>query len=267
MTRFLKIAMLCSVACTTAALWTARPANAQSIIDPLLDPIIGGVPNKPDEATESYDKGAITQLMKIVELTKVLGGGITQLVETVMKQTVALDSIRDAHIGRRDIPLHNTEEDVLAREGGTGLLEMATSALDGAVDAPEGVKAALTEFRTNYKLDDVFELKDDKAVSLGFAARASAHGAIAASTAEESYKRANESMTRISGYLETLENSNDLKTSVDLNTRVMIEMTQQLNESLRTQAAIASVAGTYYMILGAEVGGKDGWSNLVNFNR
>ncbi|PSS60636.1 hypothetical protein C6558_32175 [Ensifer sp. NM-2] len=267
MNRVFKIALLLGAACTTPALVTAGPANAQSIIDPLLDPVVGPLPDKPDDATNSHDAGAIEQLMKVVALTKVMGGGITQLVEAVIAQTVSIEKIRDAHIGKRNIPLHNTAEDVQAREGGKGLLEMATSALDGAVDAPAGVQAALETYRTNYKLDDAFAMKDDTAISRGFAARASAHGAIAASTAEEAYKRANDSMKRIGDYLNSLENSADLKTSVDLNTRVMIEMTQQLNESLRTQAAMTAVASSYFMILGGEIGRDDGWSNFVNFDR
>jgi uncharacterized protein YdbL (DUF1318 family) len=99
------------------------------------------------------------------------------------------------------------------------------------------------------------------------AARASAQGAIAASTAEDSYKRANASMARLDGYIAALQNSADLKTSMDINTRVTIELVQQLNETLRTQAAIASMAGTYFMIMGGEAGEGDSLSGLVNFNR
>jgi hypothetical protein len=53
---------------------------------------------------------------------------------------------------------------------------------------------------------------------------------------------------------------------MDINTRVMIEAVQQMNEMLRTQAAIASITGTYFMVLGGEIG-QDDTLNLYNFNR
>ncbi|WP_188129075.1 type IV secretion system protein [Rhizobium sp. NFACC06-2] len=237
------------------------------MIAPLSDPVIGRAPSRPTNASESYDERAIEELMRMVALTKIIGGGVTQLFDSAVAQTAAITGLRDAQIGRRNIPFPFQQEDVGGRDGGPGLLEMATGALDDAVDAPEEFRAALSRFKQTYKLDKAFALKNDRAASLAFAAHASAQGAIAASTAEQSFKRANDSMSRINGYLQALDNSSDIKTSIDLNTRVMLEMTQQMNESLRTQAAIASVAGTYFMVLGGEIGGDDAWSNLINFNR
>jgi hypothetical protein len=47
----------------------------------------------------------------------------------------------------------------------------------------------------------------------------------------------------------------------------MIEIAQQLNESVRTQAALTSTAATYFMMVGGESGEDDWVDGLKNFNR
>lgn len=242
-------------------------AMSQGLLRQIAEPIIGTIPNGASDAQITHDEVSIEQLLKLVDLTRTVGGSLSELYEKVVNQTTALEKIRDAQLGKKDVPLHDSEEEVQAREGGEGLREMAQGALDGNLVAPEGYKKALDNFRLDFDLDKAFALKDDKSKSLAFAAQATAKGAIASATAEESYKRANFSMARLDNYILALQDSNDLKTSVDLNTRVMIEMAQQINESLRTDAAITSIAGAYFMVLGGEAGQEGILDGLKNFNR
>jgi hypothetical protein len=266
MTRFLRTALLCSAYLIPVGFPLAG-AVAQDVVTPAPDPVIGAAPAGPSGAQDSHDEVAIQQLMKIVELSKLIGGGVSQLFGATQTQTQALGAIRDAQIGTKTFPVHNDPDEVTGRQGGAGLKEMATGALNGAAVGPQALIDALTAFRTDYRLDKAFALQNDPSFSKAMTARAAAQGAIAASTAEDSYKRADVSMTRLENYIGALQNSADLKTSMDINARVSIELAQQLNESLRTQAAIASMAGTYFMIIGAESGKDDFLSGLTKFNR
>ncbi len=172
----------------------------------------------------------------------------------------------DAVSGRKPFPVNNGEADVAARKGGPGLWEMANAALSCETVGPGGIQKTLTEFCKRYGLGDAFALRNDKLLSNVNNAHVSAQGAVTASIAEDSYKRANASMGRINGYIAALETSNDLKTSVDINTRVMTEVAQQLNETLRTQAAIASAVGSYLMVFGADGAQRDGVSDPIDLN-
>ncbi|PAP97974.1 MAG: hypothetical protein EOR30_31720 [Mesorhizobium sp.] len=252
-----------------------REARAQeSQITPAPLPSIGVVPAAPDGAQVTFDKNAVELLTYLVEMCRLLGGGMSQLVASA--QTAEHLLIENREVGKallssisgpKRFPVNNGKADVAAREGGPSLREMVDDALNGRGVGPGGIQAALTEFRARYRLDQAFALHNDQHLSKVIIANGSARGAVAASTAEESYKRANASMGRITGYITALENSNDLKSSVDINTRVMIEIAQQINETLRTQAAIASLAGSYFMALGAESAEPAAIRDLLDFNR
>ncbi|RLQ85251.1 type IV secretion system protein [Notoacmeibacter ruber] len=246
-----------------AAAATPSTVLAQDVVTPATEPTVTA-PTKPDDADESFDENAIQQLMKIVQLSRYIGGGIGQIFASLQTQQEMLESIRDAQTGPKDFP--DLGEDT-GREGGLGLKEMADGAMGGAVEGPEAMVAAFEKFRENYYLEDAFALQDDELPSKKMVARLSSQGAIAASTAEASYKRANAGMERLDGYATALAASEDLKTSIDINTRVMIEVAQQINETLRTQAALASVAGGFFMMLGGEVGQDDTFIDMKTFNR
>ncbi|TIL22206.1 MAG: hypothetical protein E5Y88_29075 [Mesorhizobium sp.] len=243
-------------------------------ITPLPLPPIGALPPAPDGAQATFDENALEVLTSMTEMSRLIGGGIAQLFASALTAENLMTRINDAAqaqraavSGPKPFPVNNSGAEVAAREGGPGLSEMANAALGGETVGPQGVQAALTGFRNRYHLDDAFAHGNDKLHANAIIAHVSAQGAVTASTAEDSYKRANASMGRINGYITALESSNDLKTSVDINTRVMIEIAQQLNETLRTQAAIASLAGSYFMALGAESAEPESIRGLEDFNR
>ncbi|MEI9420780.1 hypothetical protein O7A70_06320 [Mesorhizobium sp. Cs1299R1N1] len=244
-------------------------------IAPAPLPPIAALPAAPDGAQASYDKNAVELLTYVVELSRLMGGGTAQLLASAHVAENLLSRIQEAAqaqlaaiSGPKPFPQNNGEADVAARKGGPGLWEMATAALNGETVGSDGIQAALVKIRKLYHLDDAFALRNDKLLSNVMVAHSAAQGAVAAAAAEDSYRRANDSMGRINGYVTALGTSGDLKTSVDINTRVMIEVAQQLNETLRTQAVIASVAGTYLMSLGAEAAEPDTVRNLFdNFDK
>lgn len=249
--------------CISAAMLPAHAAPPVKLPDPIVDLI----PGASGDAESSHDEIAIGQLMKIVELARSIGGGIVQLYNTVVNQAADLEKMREAQNGPKTIPLNNLLEEEAERAGGPGLNEMAKSALDGAPSSPEAVNEALAEFKRVFGLEESFALKDSDTLTKVFVANASAMGAISSSVAEVAYKRAGKSMDRLPSYIEAIETSPDLKTSVDINTRVMVELTQQVNESLRTQSATTSLVGMYFMILGGEVGKQSSLKGLEEYNR
>jgi hypothetical protein len=258
MNRHFRTVLLGSVIVLPISL-TASGAAAQVTVTEAPDPVVGAVPAGPSGAHESHDQVATGQLMKIEELSRQISGGVTQIFTSAQTQEQslgdidkAIGQIQGAAIGTKTFPVLNGPTETAARQGGTGLTDMAGAALAGSPTGPADVLAALQVFTTQFGLDKAFALIKDPAVSKQLAASAAAMGAVAAATGEASYNRANLSMARLDGYITALQASADLKTSVDINTRVMIEVAQQLNESLRTQAALTSTAATYFMILGRE---------------
>jgi hypothetical protein len=55
-------------------------AAAQDVVTPAPDPVVGAAPAAPAGATETYDEVATQQLMKIVDLSRLIGGGVSQLI-------------------------------------------------------------------------------------------------------------------------------------------------------------------------------------------
>jgi len=253
--------------CFASSVTPFHIAFAQQVITPAPEPVTGQPPSAPDDAQESHDQIAILQLMKVVELSKLVAGGIGQLFDAAKSQKEALDIIRDAQVGPKAFPLFNSAEEVEGRGGGEGLNEMAEGAMNGALNAPKNLTEALAAFRQKFGLDNAFELRNDELPSKKMLAELAARGSIGGATAEDAYKRANASSDRLDQYIVALTASRDLKTSIDINTRVMIELTQQTNESVRTQSVIASMVGTYFMVLAGGASEKDWVDNLKDFNR
>ena len=75
-------------------------------------------------------------------------------------------------------------------------------------------------------------------------AAVAAAGLTAVATGEDGYTRSNEGMTRVNSLIGQIDATPDLKASVDLNTRVMAEVAQQMNEMMRVMSAQTSAQGT-----------------------
>lgn len=264
MTRLSSLALLVIVFSGTVPVGPLS-AVAQEVITPAPDPNVGEVPDGGD-AQATHDTVAIRQLMKVVDLSRLISGGIVQLFNFSQGQKLVLDRMYDAQTGKTVIPELADQGDE-NREGGEGLIELVASALSGALNGPASMVEAFNDLKTTFKLEDPFGLQNDELFSKKMVAQLAAKGAVASSVSENSYKRANASMDRLGDYVTALEASMDLKTSIDINTRAMIELTQQTNESLRTQAAISSMIGTYLMVLSSEASAKDWTDNLKDFNR
>jgi len=220
-------------------------AKAQSVtVVPVPLPSIGAVPNVTDTEQQTHDADVIKQLMYVVELSRLIGGGISQIFGSTQSMTSLLGVIRDtvnaqltAITGIKTIPLANGPDEVSARDGGTTIREMVAAGLAGSLTAPADIASAFSLFATTYQLAGAFAYKDSDTLSEVIVGYMAANGAVAASISEHSYLSANASMGRIDGYI----------TALGINTRVNIEVAQQLNEMLRNQAALTTLAGFYFM--------------------
>ncbi|OCP23567.1 MULTISPECIES: type IV secretion system protein [unclassified Ensifer] len=230
-------------------------ANAQTpTVTPLTRPTIGAVPTATATEQETHDVDTIEQLMYLVELSRLIGGGISQILGATQQMSTLLGAIRDAAnaqltaiTGPKTFPIGNGPDEVSGRGGGTTIRQMVTDGLAGNLSGPPDIASAFSQFATTYKLALAFGYKDSDTLAEAVIAYMAANGAVASSISEHSYLSANASMGRIDGYITALGASPDLKTSVDINTRVNLEVAQQLNEMLRNQAALTTLAGFYFM--------------------
>jgi len=247
--------LMASVLLALAPIGSQVSASAQTAtITPAPLPAIGTVPDAASGEQKTHDASAIEELMYVVELSRLIGGGISQILQSTQSMAGLLTALRDtahaqlvAMTGIKTIPYPNTPEDTAARNGGTTFREMVTAALAGGLTAPADIASAFSQFVTTYQLTKAFAYQTSDTFAEVILAYMAANGAVAASISEHSYLSANASMDRIDGYVTALAASADLKTSLDINTRVNIEVAQQLNEMLRNQAALTSLAGFYFM--------------------
>lgn len=231
-------------------------AKAQSAtVTPVPLPSIGTVPTATGSEQEAHDEDSVRQLMYLVELSRLMGGGISQLFASSQSMTSLLGFIRDtanaqlaAITGSKTIPMANGSKEIAAREGGTTIREMASEGLGGAIANPPDISTAFAGLKETYGLDKALEYQNEDTLSQVTVAHMASYGAVGAASAERVYKRANESMGRIDGYITALGASPDLKTSIDINTRVNIEVAQQLNEMLRSQATLTTMVSMYYVV-------------------
>ena len=253
----------------------ASVANAQSVpVTSIPLPPIEQVPAASSNEQKTHDGNSIQQLMYVVELSRLIAGGISQLFNSSQSMTSLLGLIRDtanaqltAVTGTKTIPLANTPGDIASREGGPSLRELAIEGLEGAVAGPKDVATAFLQFTAMYKLNKAFDFRNRDSLTQVAVAHMASHGAVAAATAENSYKSANESMGRLNGYITALATSPDIKTSLDINARVNIELIQQMNELLRSQAALTTLAGFYFMSAASVQADSERVLNFDNFNR
>ncbi len=237
------------------AIVPASVAHAQTVtVTPLPAPTNGGAPAAGSDEDKTHDADAIEQLLNLVELSRYIGGGISQIFGSFQSMTSLLGAIRDtanaqltAVTGTKTVPLANGPDDIAARDAGPGVRQMATEGLGGAVASPPDISTVFSNLVTTYELDKVFKYNDETRLNEVTMAHMASYGAVAVAIGDRAYKRANTSMGRIDGYITALGASADLKTSLDINTRANIELAQQLNELVRTQATLTTIAGMYYV--------------------
>lgn len=140
----------------------------------------------------------------------------------------------------------NSAPDIAARESADSLSAIMSGAMTGSSipGNSSGLTARIDELKGTFALPDINAfLTSDTPQDRAIATQAGA-GLAAVATAEDTYARANTSMGRVNQLIGQIDDTADLKASVDYNTRMLGEIAVLLNESLRLQAAQTNAAGT-----------------------
>ena len=215
------------------------------------------VPDAPEDAQLSHDEFSIEQLMMLVELARQenatifeLLRGADDIVSLSEKQLETSKEQLDAITGPTELNIENIDDP----DDRLTIRTLAEQGLSGTVSAGEDVSVAYTAYVDAFELQAALDKHEDKLFSQKMLANTAAYGAAVAANAEGSHKRAIKSAENVDQYLTALNSSEDLKTSVDVNTRVNIELIQQVNELVRLQADNNTIVAFYYLLNAA---GKD----------
>ncbi len=159
--------------------------------------------------------------------------------------------------------LYNSGAQLAARGSALSLDDIINSASNGGAikgDTNDRLKAIVEDLKKKYPLKDYHKYsnektnkkytKEDREFERGFK-RVSSSGIAAVALAKRSYQVANESMRRSNSYLNDITNTADIKESIDLNSRILVELLQMNNENLRLQAAFTTVSGSFSIQGGA----------------
>jgi Type IV secretion system proteins len=196
---------------------------------------------------EVHDADAITQLELVVKSQDSVVENQKVQIERLDSQLTALQKQLEAMTGVKNMStLDAGKYDI---EAAKSLKALADAAIAGG-GAPARIEAAMKDYLEKFDVKDFEKLKklkdSKKALSLTAVALASA------GTAEDSYIRSNESSKRIAKYVEAIDKTPDVKASVDLNTRVLAEVIQSLNENLRAEAATTSVVSALVLTMATD---------------
>jgi len=232
-----------------------EPPTGSSPPTPAPPPLPYKVPGMPTGAKEVYDKRMLEQMLYLVNDTRRMlnraNATLKELEDHKLlfeKMTTSGRKSLEAITGEKNIRMHNKAEDIAKRKAGPSMQKVMLGMFPGNKEAGSGrIKNLIQEIAHRYELEAMFTATGSSTADPRTMA-VSAQAIFAAATAEDGYMRSNESMDRLEDYMKKINNTdNDLKTAVDLNTRVLAEIAQQINETLRVQAATASVNSSFVL--------------------
>jgi hypothetical protein len=234
----------------------AQEAGETPVTPSELTPAPVVPPKKPADATESYDANAVQQLLTISKNTSdtfirlddlLKSNGLVQTVLGNVRQVTedTQATLDTALTGVKTVPMNDTADDAVARSDTGSMRALAVQMMGGGAPALAAIATIMAEIRTGFSIDTVFENAQSGEIEDIIVANSAGHALAGMVVGEASYASANASMLRLNGYIAALGTSPDLKTSIDLNTRVMIELTQQTNEAVRTNSATTMLIAAY----------------------
>ena len=166
---------------------------------------------------------------------------------TLINQYNTLVSQLTAITGPRDIAnLLNTSADILDRQAGdslSGIIDAATTGAEIAGNVAR-ISERIDALRDNFSLGRLAdfiesEFPQDRAIAETAGAALAAIG-----TAEDSYHRANAAMERVSDLIGRIDGNEDIKASIDFNTRMLAEVAVLLNEQIRLMSTLTNAEAT-----------------------
>lgn len=139
----------------------------------------------------------------------------------------------------------NGAADKTARKAATDLKSIIDGAISGnAIAGNVGdMNSIISDLKSRFKLDDLASFNTSDIASNKAIASLAGSGLAAVATADDSYKRADAAVGRVTELVDQIDSTVDLKASVDFNTRVNAEVAFLLLELIRVQSAQTNAAG------------------------
>jgi hypothetical protein len=211
---------------------------------------------------EVNDAKALEQLLLIVEgQAKVVKNQTDQIqkqvdqIDKLDEQLAALQLQLEAMTGNKNMStLSGASAADSPLKAAESLSALADSALNGG-GAGGRVDEIIAELKTKFDFKNLDEMISSKDKRFAMRARIIGIGLASAATAEDQYIRSNEAMARLATYIGEIDKTPDLKASVDLNTRVLTEVLQSINENFRTEATVASINSSFALEVMSEMYG------------
>ncbi|MCY1741005.1 type IV secretion system protein [Ensifer sp. SL37] len=211
------------------------------------------------QGVPTIDSQNILQTIKQLEVllkdagiqSDMLANGLKQL-EQLQQQLTQLQDIYSKFTGMRDIVgmvmdgdlnglLNGNLTDVLGtiQAGMNGDWSGFTSGKASALK--QGVQKTLSA--AGLSQEKVSSMASSAVPGAQRAAAQASGGAVLAATAQQTYKESGQSLSRVNKMVELTKSSTDIKESIDLNTRMLAELSLQLAKSLELQSVEAVYTG------------------------
>lgn len=194
-----------------------------------------------------YDASNFAQLVEqLQQMAETYEAEIQQLNSLRQQYETAVDQLESITGARGMQYILNSLEDIAARGASEdGMIAIVDGAIAGTpVNGNTAViNRTLDELRETYDLASLPEFSDSDIAQDRAIASQAGSGMAAIATAEDVYLRSNEAMDRVTELVALIDDNQDLKASVDFNTRMLAEIAFLLNENLRVQASIANALG------------------------
>lgn len=201
------------------------------------------------------DTASITQLIaqlnnqaqSLVNQATQIQNQINQITE-LQNQLANMEQRLTAMTGIKNISsiLNNADEQLKREAAGTidSILSSVTSGTPLSGGNSTRLNTAIEAMKSRFEISNLTALNSSTQPRERGIAQVASVGIAAAATGEDSYERSNEGMTRVGNLIGQIDTQPDLKASVDLNTRMVAEVAQQMNEMLRVLAVQAQAQGT-----------------------
>ena len=194
------------------------------------------------------DASSIAQLIASVNNQATQIANQVQQITELQNQLQNMQQRLTAMTGAKGISaLLNNPAQQLQRQAASSLQSITDGAITGGSIGGGNVgriNTSIAQLKTKFDLTNLPEFNSSAIPQDRAIASLAGSGLAAVATGEDAYARSNEGVTRVNNLIGQIDATPDLKASVDLNTRVLAEVSQQLNEMIRVQSVNAATQGT-----------------------
>jgi len=205
--------------------------------------------------THAFAQGIpVIDASSIAQLVATVNNQATQIANQVQQITELQNQLQNmqqrlvAMTGPKGLSgLLNDPTEQLRRQAASSLNSISSSAISGGTlggGNTSRISSTIDNLKSKFDLTNLADFDSSTIPQDRGIAMLAGAGLTAAATGEDAYARSNEGMTRVNTLITQIDTTPDLKSSVDLNTRVLAEMSQQLNEMIRVMAANTTAQGT-----------------------